>query len=289
MKRSLYGFFLLAGAPLVCSADPYVGYIYPSSIQAGTTNRLIIGGQALNGAQKYHFTKSGIKVLKVEHVPGFPPPVWQQRRHLVKWLDGIAAGKREEPPLPNDPHLDEWRTNPWWSALDTLDVGQLALVEHDLEFAGLHCRATHAPHVLDEVLAAHRTRARRLHHEALGGCLGLAVGRGELHAEGLAQPCHHAHEHRTLAHGLSGLRAALHLRDGVEGRLRANHAHAATGLHGARSAHLDLLAREQGLEVPLEGGMVHGVEVVEVITAVREFGRIDAVDEIVVGRERDGP
>ena len=132
MKRSLCGLFVLAGASLICSADPYVGYIYPSSIQVGTTNRLIIGGQALGGAQKYHFTKSGIKVLKVEHVPGFPPPVWQQRRHLVKWLDGIAAGKREEPPLPNDPHLDEWRTNPWWSALDTLDVGQLALVEHDL-------------------------------------------------------------------------------------------------------------------------------------------------------------
>ena len=132
MKRSLYGFFLLAGAPLVCSADPYVGYIYPAGIQAGTTNRLIIGGQGLNGAQKYHFTKSGIRVLKIDHVPNFPPPVWQQRRHLVKWLDGIAAGKREEPPLPNDPHLDEWRTNPWWSALDTLDVGQLALVEHDL-------------------------------------------------------------------------------------------------------------------------------------------------------------
>ena len=132
MKRSLCGLFLLAGTPFVCSADPYVGYIYPAGIQAGTTNRLIIGGQALNGAQNFHFTKRGLHVLKIERVPGFPPPVWQQRRHLVKWLDGIAAGNRTEPQLPNDSHLDEWRTNPWWSALDTLDIGQLSLIEHDL-------------------------------------------------------------------------------------------------------------------------------------------------------------
>ena len=132
MKRSLCGLFLLAGVPLACSADPYVGYIYPAGIQAGTTNRLVVGGQALNGAQNFHFTKQGLRVLKIERVPGFSPPVWQQRRHLQKWLDGIAAGDRTEPQLPNDPHLDEWRTNPWWSALDTLDIGQLAIVEHDL-------------------------------------------------------------------------------------------------------------------------------------------------------------
>ena len=132
MKRSLYAFFLVAGMPVVCSADPYVGYIYPAGIQAGTTNRLIIGGQALNGAEKFHFTKSGLRVLKIEHVPGFPPPVGIQRRHLVKWLDGIAAGNRVEPQLPNDPHLDEWRANSWWSALGTLDEGQLAIVEYDL-------------------------------------------------------------------------------------------------------------------------------------------------------------
>ena len=113
MKRTLCGLVLLAGASLVCSADPYVGYIYPAGIQAGTTNRLIIGGQALGGAQKYHFTKSGLHVLKIDIVPNFPPPTWQQDRHLKKWLNGIAEGNREEPQLPNDPHLDEWRINDW--------------------------------------------------------------------------------------------------------------------------------------------------------------------------------
>ena len=132
MKRSLCGLLLLAGVPLASPADPYVGYIYPSSIQAGTTNRLVIGGQALGGAQNFHFTKSGIRVLNIDRVPGFPPPVAPQRRHLVKWLDGIAAGNRAEPQLPIDPHLDEWRSNEWWSHLDRLDLGQLTIVEHDL-------------------------------------------------------------------------------------------------------------------------------------------------------------
>ena len=70
MKRSLCGLFAFAGTSLVCLADPYVGYIYPSSIQAGTTNRLIIGGQALNGAQKYHFTKCFIGTDGVDETCG---------------------------------------------------------------------------------------------------------------------------------------------------------------------------------------------------------------------------
>ena len=132
MKRSLCGTLLLAGASFVCSADSYVGYIYPAGIQAGTTNRLIIGGQALNGAERFHFTKSGLHVLKIDRVPNFPPPTGLQNRHLTKWLNGIAAGNPAEPPLPHDPHLDEWRVNPWWNILDKLDIGQLSIVEYDL-------------------------------------------------------------------------------------------------------------------------------------------------------------
>ena len=52
--------------------------------------------------------------------------------------------------------------------------------------------------------------------------------------------------------------------------------------------HLDLLTSQQGNQVTLQGGMVHGVEVVEIIFAVRQLGCILAVDEIVVRGERDG-
>ena len=114
------------------AADPYVGYIYPAGIQSGATNRLVIGGQNLGRVKGVRFSRAGLRVLAVETVPSFSPPTGPQRRHLVKWLDGIAAGRPEEPPLPDNPHLDEWRSNSWWSALGTLDAGKIAIVERDL-------------------------------------------------------------------------------------------------------------------------------------------------------------
>ena len=126
----LLAFFVLVAHSLF-AADPYVGYIYPSGMQAGTTNRLVIGGQNLNRIKGVRFSRGGLKVLKIENVPNFSPPTGGQRKHLKKWLDGIAAGNPEEPPV-DDPHADEWRSNSWWRALGTLDAGQLAIVESDL-------------------------------------------------------------------------------------------------------------------------------------------------------------
>ena len=132
MKRIFAVARVLVGVCPLLAADPYAGYIYPSGIQIGTTNRFIIGGQNLWGLQGVHFSATGLHVLKVERVPSFTPPTNLQRRHLKNWLDGLAEGRIEEPPKPNDPHLDEWRSNVWWCALNTLDAGQWAIVEHYL-------------------------------------------------------------------------------------------------------------------------------------------------------------
>ena len=114
------------------AADPYVGYIYPAGIKAGETNRLVIGGQNLSRVKGLWFSGGGLRVIKIENVPNFQNPSGPQKKHLAKWLDGIAAGNMEEPPLPENPHLEEWRSNTWWRALGTLDAGQLAIVESDL-------------------------------------------------------------------------------------------------------------------------------------------------------------
>ena len=132
MKHTIVATILLAVGLSASAADPYAGYIYPAGIQAGTTNRFIIGGQNMWGIKDVYFDHPGLHVLKIEKVPGFSPPTGLQRRHLKNWLDGIAAGHLEEPPKPEDPHLDEWRSNVWWRALNTLDAGQLAIVEYDL-------------------------------------------------------------------------------------------------------------------------------------------------------------
>ena len=94
MKGALILLALLAG--MAWAADPYVGYIYPAGVQAGTTNRLIVGGQFfwnLKGVE----AGPGVRVLGFALVPNFPPPVGGQRRYLVKWLDRIAEGDRTQP------------------------------------------------------------------------------------------------------------------------------------------------------------------------------------------------
>lgn len=122
---------LLWGAACL-AADPYVGYFYPASVQAGTTNRLIVGGQALARLKGLHVGAKGFRVVKIEHVPHFPPPTTLQRRHLKNWLDRVAAGILDEPEKPHDIHLSEWRSNRWYCAIGRLDALQRSLVERFL-------------------------------------------------------------------------------------------------------------------------------------------------------------
>lgn len=131
MKKLLTAFSLVLATAGI-AAPPYVGYVYPASLQRGTTNRVIVGGQYLWGGLKFHLSGDGVKILEVENVPGFSPPASMQRRYLTKWLDAIAEGKREKPPLPDDPRLNEWRSNRWWNVLGELDAQKLSLVERYL-------------------------------------------------------------------------------------------------------------------------------------------------------------
>ena len=132
MKR-LATLFAASFAFAALGADPYAGYIYPAGIQAGTTNRFLVGGQGLRNVKRVYFDNPALKVIDVEAVPNFPlPGNAAQRRHIAKWLDGIAAGHPEEPPRPDDPAvISEWRSNSWWSVLGSLDADKLAIVERD--------------------------------------------------------------------------------------------------------------------------------------------------------------
>ena len=102
MKKAIL-IFLAAAAAWAQGADPYVGYIYPCGIQAGTTNRLIVGGQFLWSTRTGAVSGGGVKILDVELVPGFAPPPGSQFRYLANWLDAISKGDRSTPPLPTDP------------------------------------------------------------------------------------------------------------------------------------------------------------------------------------------
>ena len=125
---ALFGLLAAAGF----AADPYAGYIYPSGIQAGTTNRFVVGGQNLWKLQGVYFSGKGLKVLEIRQVPSFSPPPGMQRKHLVGWLDGIAKGVKEEPVKPDDPHISDWRSNVWYQTLGSLDALELSIVERFL-------------------------------------------------------------------------------------------------------------------------------------------------------------
>ena len=89
MKKVLL-ILLVAAATWAHGADPYVGYIYPCGIQAGTTNRLLVGGQAFpwKGCNAV-VSGQGVEVLSIEMVPYFQNVPGSQFRYLAKWL---AAG-----------------------------------------------------------------------------------------------------------------------------------------------------------------------------------------------------
>ena len=132
MKKALFVISALFAAAAWSAADPHVGYIYPCGIQAGTTNRFIVGGQNLWRLLGMHFSGKGLKVLEIKPVPSFVPPTTMQRRHLVNWLRAIANGTREEPAKPDDPHISEWRSNSWYRALGSLDALEISIVERYL-------------------------------------------------------------------------------------------------------------------------------------------------------------
>lgn len=126
---TLLGAILFSSSAL--AADPYVGYVYPAALSAGSTNRLVVGGQFFWGGMSAWVSGEGVEILKVERVPGFPHPGGLQRSYLQKAIEAVERGE-PVPPLPEIPKTEEWRSNSWWSAVGTLDAKSRAIVAEDL-------------------------------------------------------------------------------------------------------------------------------------------------------------
>lgn len=130
--------FRLALLALCCTsltalaADPYVGYVYPAAIQAGTTNLIVVGGQFFGGKLEGWVSGGGVEVVSVESVPGFPFADTRQRKYLQDWLEAIEHGTNSVPPMPELKPTDIWRTNRWWMALNTLGPLERSIVARDL-------------------------------------------------------------------------------------------------------------------------------------------------------------
>jgi len=124
----LAAFLLFAAAPTA----PYIGYVRPAAVSAGSTNRIVVGGQYFNNVSNAWVSGGGVSVLAVEAVPRFPFPDARQRQYLKDWLDRIERGETAAPPMPELQPTDVWRTNRWWQTLDRLDPVERDLVALDL-------------------------------------------------------------------------------------------------------------------------------------------------------------
>ena len=89
-------------------ANPYAGYLYPAGVKAGSTVRVLIGGQNFNGITGGTVTGKGVRIKRVVPVPGFPLPDGTQRAWIYKWLDGIEKGNTEKPEYPDPEKMEGW-------------------------------------------------------------------------------------------------------------------------------------------------------------------------------------
>ena len=121
---------LSAGLP-AATKFPVPGYVYPCSMQAGTTARIIVGGDTLRGVQGAVVSGDGVKVTRVVHVPSFPRASGKTQVPWAKaWAEDILRGNRahrELPPEAVDEHTD-WPKCDWWANLDERDDIEMQVV-----------------------------------------------------------------------------------------------------------------------------------------------------------------
>lgn len=108
----------------------YLGYLYPSGGQRGSTVRVIAGGQGIRGKVTLISSNPGVKLKSAVTVPGmgyFPSP---QRNWLIKYLRSIYDGKPVKPPYPEKMEEQGWRKNSFLEKLDTLPLLERSIVAH---------------------------------------------------------------------------------------------------------------------------------------------------------------
>ena len=120
---------------LAASAAPYAVYFYPCGIQAGTTRRIVVGGQGLWNVQGGWITGDGVKIVRVTPVPGFPRARGKgQQKWMTDWFYEIMDGTRSHHELPPPALTDDsdWHPNPWWYSMDQRDDLELSIIARDM-------------------------------------------------------------------------------------------------------------------------------------------------------------
>lgn len=124
LKNIIIG--LLVGSCLFLQAEPYLGYIYPASLKAGSRDRYIIGGQKL-ATKELVFDTDKIKIISIERVPNFPRPTREQGIYVKDYIKSLHLKRDKFPELPSEEVRADWKKNLWWEKLDQLNEFALEL------------------------------------------------------------------------------------------------------------------------------------------------------------------
>ena len=114
-------------------ADPYLGYCSPAGMQAGSTVRIVIGGQGLDGVRGAVVSGDDVEVIGIEKVPFMPEKDRTGYRDwAIQWMKGILSGYPAKPMLPPADVVRLWPKNDWWERLSELDRTERDIVARGL-------------------------------------------------------------------------------------------------------------------------------------------------------------
>ena len=114
---------------------PDAEYYYPAGIQAGTTRRIVVGGQFLDGVIGGWVTGGGVEITRVVAMPNPPRALGKtQRPWLVDFLTDLESGKKEHHELPPEALTDttDWVVCQWWTFMDLLDPLERSMIWCDM-------------------------------------------------------------------------------------------------------------------------------------------------------------
>lgn len=133
LKRA---FFLAAcaAASFAFGDKPDAEYYYPAGIQAGTTRRIVVGGQNLDGVEGGWVTGGGVKIKRVVSMPNPPRALGKtQGKWLREWVKELYAGIKKHHELPPEATSEttDWVECQWWTYMDLLDPLELSMIWRD--------------------------------------------------------------------------------------------------------------------------------------------------------------
>ncbi len=132
MKKMLLTLSVVLFTGALCAASSFLGYLYPSGGQRGTTVRVIAGGQGFGNRVTLLTDNPGIKLKSAVRIPnmGYFHPT--QRKYLTRFMKNLYAGKMKKLPIPENKEGEIWRKHPWLDDLEKQPLLERSIVAQSL-------------------------------------------------------------------------------------------------------------------------------------------------------------